>query len=281
MRVDLAILEAGMGGSWDATRLAESTVAGLTNVGSDHAAWLGSDPIEIARDKGRALAAARYAVIGSEVEDALIPALGAPHARRARSLAGCRELGEGRVGLTWDGSETIVHLPLSGAYQLTNLEVAMALAIAARSAGLVPTLQPDRVQSALETVSWPGRLSVHLMEGRRVTVDCAHNLEAAVALAEHLDSADQPYNLLFSCLDDKPVEAMARVLAPRVGGVALCPLNDERAMPLERMAAAFPGAGIAEDPRSALELLDDPVLATGSSRLVGALLSLAGTGEVE
>ncbi len=57
-----------MGGSWDATRLAESAIAGLTNIGSDHAGWLGAEPTEIARDKGRALAAPIRAVIGSGVD---------------------------------------------------------------------------------------------------------------------------------------------------------------------------------------------------------------------
>jgi dihydrofolate synthase/folylpolyglutamate synthase len=282
LRIDVAVLEAGMGGSWDATRVAKSTVAGLTNVGSDHAGWLGSKRFEIARDKGRALAAANHAIIGPGVEDALIPALGAPHARRARSLASCRELAGGRVGLRWDGrSEMVVHLPLLGVYQLENLEVAMALAIEANRAGLVPTLKPDRVRSALETVSWPGRLSVHLVGGRQVTMDCAHNLEAVVALASHLEGVDHRYNLLFSCLDDKPAEAMARVLAPRVAAVTVCPLNDERAMPLDRLAAAFPCASIAHDPRSALDTLDDPVLVAGSARLVGALLALTEAGEAE
>jgi folylpolyglutamate synthase/dihydropteroate synthase len=106
-------------------------------------------------------------------------------------------------------------------------------------------------------------------------MDCAHNLEAAEALADHLQGLDRRYNLLFSCLDDKPVEAMARVLAPQVGDVVVCRLDDERAMSLERLAAAFPGAEIAADPRSALKRLDDPVLAAGSIRLVGALLALA------
>jgi dihydrofolate synthase/folylpolyglutamate synthase len=281
MEVDLAVLEAGMGGSWDATRVAESIVAGLTNVGSDHAGWLGSERIEIARDKGRALAAADHAIIGSGVDDALIAALDAPHARPARSLARCRELAGGRVGLMWNGSEIVVQLPLSGSYQLANLEVAMALAIAANRAGLVPALKPDRVRSALETVSWPGRLSVHPVGGRQVTMDCAHNLEAVVALASHLEGVDHRYNLLFSCLDDKPVEAMARVLAPRVAAVTVCPLNDERAMPLDRLVAAFPCASVAHDPRSALDTLGDPVLVAGSARLVGALLALIEAAEAE
>ena len=56
-----------MGGSWDATRLAQSAIAGLTNVGSDHPDWLGSKRSEIAGDKGQALAAADFAVLGPGV----------------------------------------------------------------------------------------------------------------------------------------------------------------------------------------------------------------------
>ena len=62
--IEVAILEAGMGGSWDATRLAGSAIAGLTNIGSDHSHWLGDGRGEIARDKGRALAAAERLSVG-------------------------------------------------------------------------------------------------------------------------------------------------------------------------------------------------------------------------
>jgi dihydrofolate synthase/folylpolyglutamate synthase len=271
--VEVAVLEAGMGGSWDATRLAASAIAGLTNVGSDHAGWLGSTPAEVARDKGRALAAAARAVFGRGVADALVPELGAPAARRADTLVKCKDAGGGRVRISWDGRETIVRLPLAGAHQLDNLELALALAIEAEAAGWIVKLEPATVRLAIENVSWPGRLSVHRLAGREVLVDCAHNLEAAVALACHLDGSNPRYNLLFSCLDDKPVEAMADVLSPRVGEIVLCQLDDERAMSLERLAAAFPSAVVAPDPWSGLDRLRDPVLATGSIRLAGELLA--------
>ena len=273
--VDVAILEAGMGGSWDATRLAESAIAGLTNVGSDHAGWLGDEPAAVARDKGRALAAAEQAIIGSGIDETLVSELGAPAARRAESLVKCSDQGGGRVLVKWDGHETFVRLPLSGAFQLDNLQLALALALVAADAGLIMSLDPSRVQAALERVSWPGRLSLHLVKGREVLMDCAHNLEAAEALARHLERLDSRYNLLFSCLDDKPVEAMAAALKPHVGDVVLCPLDDPRAMSLERLTAAFPGAEIAQDPQSGLSRLRDPVLAAGSIRLVGTLFALA------
>jgi dihydrofolate synthase/folylpolyglutamate synthase len=276
-QVDVAVLEAGMGGSWDATRLAESTIAGLTNIGSDHAGWLGAEPTAVARDKGRALAAAQNAVIGAGVDEIFVAALGAPAARRAGSLVSCAVIGGGRVAVSWDGRETTVRVPLAGSFQCDNLELALALALEAASAGWIRSLDPSRVQVALDGLSWPGRLSIHRLKGRDVLTDCAHNLEAAKALAEHLDGLDCRYNLLFSCLDDKPVEAMAEVLRNRVGDVVVCRLDDERAMPLERLAAAFAGAEVAEDPQSGLDRLSDPVLAAGSIRLVGALLALEET----
>jgi dihydrofolate synthase/folylpolyglutamate synthase len=272
--VDVAIFEAGMGGSWDATRLAESAIAGLTNVGSDHAAWLGADSQAIAYDKGRALAAAERAVIGSGVDDSILPAIDAPLARFARRLVTAEDAAGGRVNVRWEGAEISLEMPLAGAFQIANLELAVALAVEASAADWMPSLDADRVRSALEAVTWPGRLSVHRVAGRRLLVDCAHNLEAAAALAQHLEELDTRFNLLFSCLGDKPVEAIAEVLRPHVGGVVVCPLDDERAMPLSRLADAFPDAEVAGGVRQALERLEDPILAAGSIRLVGALLAL-------
>lgn len=274
-KVDVAVLEAGMGGSWDATRLADSEIAGLTNIGSDHASWLGTDPESIARDKGQALANARRAVIGPGVDQALVSALESPNARRAQSLVQCLDLGDGQLQARWEDRKGIFRPPLRGAFQLENLELALALAVEAADAGLLESLEPSRIQAALEGVSWPGRLSTHRVNGRELLMDCAHNLEAVKALAGYLGGLNRCYNLLFSCLDDKPVEAMARTLEPCVKDIIICPLDDARAMPVERIAAAFQSAAVASDPRTAFESLSDPVLAAGSIRLVGALYALA------
>jgi dihydrofolate synthase/folylpolyglutamate synthase len=274
-KVEIAILEAGMGGSWDATRLASSEIAGLTNVGSDHAGWLGSDPESIARDKGRALANAAHAVIGSGVDETLVSVLGAPGAKRARSLVHCSHLNDRGVRARWEDQEGILQLPLLGPHQLQNLELALALAVEAAAAGIVERLEASLVEAAIEGLSWPGRLSTHRVNGRDLLMDCAHNLEAAEALAGYLVGQDRRYNLLFSCLDDKPVEAMADVLEPCVGDIIVCPVDDERAMPVDRLAAAFSTAAIAPDAWSGFESLSDPVLVTGSIRLVGALYALA------
>jgi dihydrofolate synthase/folylpolyglutamate synthase len=271
-KVEVTVLEAGMGGSWDATRLAGSAIVGLTNVGSDHRRWLGDDRRSIARDKGRALAAAEYAVIGRGVNRGLLADLGAPDAVAADSLVDCIEGPGGRVRLRWDDKEVIAEMPLRGRFQHANLELALALARQAVAAGWLSELDPQRVLEGLHDLRWPGRLSTHRVAGREVLLDCAHNLEAARALAQYLDDIDRRYNLVFSCLDDKPVDEMAAVLRPFVANVAVCPLADERAMPVERLVAAFAGAKVGETPLGCLEQLADPVLAAGSIRLVGELL---------
>jgi len=88
------------------------------------------------------------------------------------------------------------------------------------------------------------------------------------------------YHLLFSCLDDKPVEAMAAALRPWVGNVVVCPLDDQRAMPLPRLQSAFPEADVAPSVAAAFERLPGPVVAAGSVRVVGELLGMDGRGEV-
>ncbi len=272
-KVDVVVLEAGMGGSWDATRLAGSPIAGLTNVGSDHGCWLGVGREAIAADKGRALAAAEMAVIGGGVDRDLITELGAPQAVNAENLVRFTTTDDGLLKLAWEGGESVLDLPLAGSFQRDNAQLALALALRATEAGWLPSLDPKKVRKALETLQWPGRLSIHRISGREVLVDCAHNLEAVRSLALHLDTLDGRHNLVFSCLDDKPVREMAAELRPRVEKIVVCQLADDRAMPVDELLSAFPGAMMAETPLECLDLVDDPVLATGSTRLVGQLLA--------
>lgn len=277
--VEVAVLEAGMGGSWDATRLAESEIAGLTNVGTDHRRWLGSELSEIARDKGRALAAARFGLVGGDLRPAAVAGLDAPEAIAVESVVRRRSKNGGCIRLDWEGGGADLRLPMPGAHQALNAQLAVALAVKAVDAGWLPGLDPARVGRALEAARWPGRLSVHRVAGREILVDCAHNLEAAQALAAYLAGSSRRYNLVFSCLDDKPVEEMAAVLRRHVDSVVVCELADERAMKLERLLAAFEGATSAESPLEALATTPDPVLAAGSVRLAGALLAHGEVGE--
>jgi len=276
--VDVAVLEAGMGGSWDATRIAESAIAGITNVGSDHTAWLGEDARGRARDKGAPLRSAVRAVIGRDLAADLVSEVGAPHAVRASDLVEVRSAGVGHLRIAWDEHSLEVPRPFVGSHQIGNIELALALSRCAEAAGLLTRLEPESIVRGLSRVRWPGRLAEIVVGPRRLLVDAAHNFEGAQALAAHLQTLPERRNLLFSCLDDKDVESMARVLAPAVGSVVVCQLDDERAMAVERIAAAFPGARATADPISGLAALADPVVAAGSLRLVGALYEAADQG---
>ena len=270
--VDVAVLEAGMGGSWDATRVAGSAVAGITNVGADHASWLGDDPAIRARDKGAALAAADRAVLGPGLDAALVAELGAPDAVPAARLVELGVVDDGRLEAAWDGVRFALDRPLAGDHQVANLQLALALARAVEAAGWSPHLEAERIINALRGLRWPGRLSEHRVGGRDVLLDGAHNADGARALAAHLAGRPEPRHLLFSCLADKDVEAMAAALEPVVASVVICALDDDRAMEVGRMAAAFRAAKIVTEPMAALDALPDPVVAAGSLRLVGRLL---------
>ncbi|PWB74924.1 MAG: dihydrofolate synthase [Holophagae bacterium] len=271
--LDGAVLEAGMGGRWDATRVAESEIAGLTNVGSDHARWLGERVEERAADKGAALMAARLRVLGDGVAPELLPHLGAGPFLTAAELIDLEPLARGRLLVGWGEGSTEVAVPFAGAHQTANLRLALALARCAADAGWIDRLRPDAVRDGLARADWPGRLSVHRVRERWVLLDCAHNLEGAAALAAYLAGRPILYHLLFSCLDDKPVEAMASILRPHVGNVVVFELEDERAMPIDRLRAAFPEAEVAPSVDAALRRLPDPVVAAGSLRVAGELLA--------
>ncbi len=273
-RPDLVVLEAGMGGRWDATRVAGSEIAGLTNVGTDHRRWLGDTREAIAADKGAALAAARLAVLGPDVDEPVVPFLGAPEALRAADLVEVQEAGPGVVRVRLDGRSFEAPLPLAGDHQLGNLQLALALLTAVHRAGLGPRPRPEAIIAGLATARWPARLTRHRIAGRELVLDGAHNLEGAAALARWLDAQPERHHLLFACLDDKPAHEMASLLRPRVGRVALVALDDERAMPLAALREAFPEAVAAAGLADALAALPDPVVAAGSLRLAGALLEM-------
>jgi len=152
----------------------------------------------------------------------------------------------------------------------------MAMAESCREMGWIGSLEPNRVSEALDSVRWVGRLSQTEIGGRPVLLDGAHNLEAAESLAAFLKDQAVRYNLVFACLDDKPVREMADILRPVVGEVAVCRLQDPRGLPVEALLEVFPGARAYSNPVDAVRSLGHPVLAAGSLRLVGALLNMGG-----
>lgn len=197
-RVEVAVIEAGLGGRLDATNTILSRVTVLTSIGLDHTEWLGETEAEIAAEKLAVLRDQTTLVLGQvspEVE------------RLAEATA--RERGAEIVRAPADPGPEL-QLLAAGAFQRRNFALARAAAEA-----FLGELDPERVAEVAATVAVPGRLE-KLAEDPPVYVDAAHNPDGAAALAEALPAlaAGHPVVACLAILADKDAAAMVRALAP-------------------------------------------------------------------
>lgn len=284
-QVEVAVVEAGLGGRWDAAATCEPVVSLLTNVGTDHQRWLGESRALIAAEKAAALRG-RVAVIGEwdeEVEPAIRREAKAPLTlvHDWARVEACPEEGcEGLVEISMGAVRGRAVLPLVGAHQRRNAALALAGAAALAHLGVAPYPSFPTVAAGFSSVRWPGRWQWLQTPSCLLLLDGAHNREAMTALAATLDAQglSGAVNLVFSCLDDKPLDDMARLLLPRVRRTVVVPLASPRATDLATLAAAFPGCSTAPSTAQALVMLADdpaPALLTGSLRLVGEALAWA------
>lgn len=235
-RVDVAVLEVGLGGRLDATNVSEPVASAIVTIARDHEAQLGARLGSIAREKAGVLRRGRTTVIGALPPSARAAVLRAARAARARVRDVSRE---GTVRETAGGLEIAtrrrVHRglrPLPGAHQAANLRVALALLEEARDAGVPVDLAA--APAAIARTEWAGRLQT--VPGRPpLLLDGAHNLEGARALARHLRGAP-PFVLVFGAMADKDVAGMARHLLPLARAVVLTRIGQDRAAPTRALA---------------------------------------------
>jgi dihydrofolate synthase/folylpolyglutamate synthase len=283
-RIDVAVLEVGMGGRLDATNVVDPAASAIVSVELDHEAYLGRTLGAIAREKAGVLRAGRATVLGGLAREAREAV-----AERARAigalLVDAREGTEIRQGahgldiLTPNGLYRGVR-PLPGAHQRDNALVALRLIEEARAAGIACDLHG--AGAAIGGACWPGRLE--RIPGRpAVLLDGAHNPAAARALADHLRGMG-PFVLVFGAMRDKDLRGMAEVLFPLARDVVLTrPRVERAARPAEIAAKAGTLARRAhreDSPRRALAWArrqagdDATVVVAGSLFLVGALRPL-------
>jgi dihydrofolate synthase/folylpolyglutamate synthase len=255
--VELAVVEAGLGGRHDATGVLRAPVVVLTNVGLEHTRWLGPTIADIAGEKLAVVQPGATLVLGdasAEVE-ALAELTGARIVRAEP-----------------------VDAPLPG-YQRTNFAVACA---AAREQ--LGALDGALVGAVAERVSVPGRLQV-IGERPLTILDGAHNPSGVEALAAALP--ERPFVGVVSILDDKDAAAMLRALRPRCAAFVCAAAPNRRALPPATLASLAQQLGataeIVPEPRAALararELAgpDGAVVATGSIYLIADLVSAPGS----
>lgn len=270
-RIELGVIEVGLGGRLDATNVVLPRVAVITPIGLDHEIYLGSTVAAIAAEKAGILKPGiELAVTAPQVPEAL-------HVLRARAA----DVG---VPLIEVGAAEIAAAPptaLRGRHQIENA------AVAARACAALG-LPPEAVAAGLANVYWPGRLERIAAPGPKdpeIFLDGAHNPLAARALAAFLDdyrAAHPAPILIYGSMRDKAVEEICELLFPRAQAVVLTAPRQPRALDpgvLARVAAPwakqlllapdYPAALAAACDLARSQSPPPPIFVTGSLYLVG------------
>lgn len=251
-RVELAVLEVGLGGRLDATNVSDPALSLITDISLDHQQFLGASLQAIATEKAGILRSGRTAIIG------MVPA--AAHRaidRRSREI-GARLLwseeeiveassesgGGERVVLQTKRERYRYRLSLAGEHQRRNLALAI---LAAEELGVLgwERIDRDSIQRGAANTTWPGRLErVTGPRGERVLLDVAHNPGGVEALARHLALEGEPRLLLFGALEDKDVASMLPSLAALSEGAILTLPESDRGREPEELVALCRANGL-------------------------------------
>jgi dihydrofolate synthase / folylpolyglutamate synthase len=203
--VEVALLEVGMGGRWDATNATDPVLTVLTTVGLDHQQYLGDTREAIAREKLCTAREGRPLVLGPSLDPEWIRPLlpCAPVLHPASRL--------GPADIRWDHSlVTGRRVGLAGLHQLENLATAFETVRQLQILGF--PIPEERLWPAVATVTWPGRLwQVPGLEG--VWMDGAHNPDGARVLADHALACGVRPHLYVGAMSDKDHAGVARELA--------------------------------------------------------------------
>lgn len=283
--VDVAIVEVGMGGRWDATNVLEQATAVITPIGRDHERWLGSTIGEIAYEKSGIIKPGATVIAAAQPEEAQAQILQAVADNRAllrqdvsgyvsfdarvdleaESLArengglavASRQFAVGGQMLTLVTAAAVyqdVFLPLHGQYQAHNALLALAAAESLFGGRALPA---QIVENAFAQVTSPGRLEV-VRTSPTVLVDAAHNPHGVSALRTALEESFPLKHLVlvYAAMADKDVEGVLSELEPICEAVVCVPMDSPRAMELEDLVEIADDVFGSDRVRSATNLVD-------------------------
>jgi dihydrofolate synthase/folylpolyglutamate synthase len=262
-KIDVAVLETGLGGRLDATNAVQSDVSVITPIGLDHEKWLGRTLAEIAAEKAGIIKPG-------------VPVVFAPQRPQAEQVIRARAAECGSpvqfVGETYHSSP----VALRGEYQKQNAAVAIAAIYAANM-----QVGEKAIVRGLAAVEWPARFQKW---DERTIIDGAHNPGAARILAQTWREVfgDQKATLVFAVLSDKDLRGICEALAPIAESVLLPKILSERAAAPEELAKMFsiitPPLPHSITPTIADALMlaraqPNPILITGSLHFAGEVLA--------
>ncbi len=305
-KVDMAVLEVGMGGRLDATNVVEPRVSVITDISLDHQKFLGDTVAEIAGEKAGIIRPGGVVVtlpqqpqandvIGNTILELGARAVNAvpyvPSVSPASSeyLAACAgKVPVSRYPLQVMNEQILVETPLLGRHQLRNVALAIATAEELARQGLPLTARS--IERGIRETHWPGRFQVMPASGGgpEYVLDVAHNPAGAWALRSTLSAGypERPLTFIFGAMRDKAIGEMAEILFPLADRViATRAENPRSASPEEvRSAASRTSTRVEEaaDVADAIELArasagpSTVVVITGSIYIVGEAMRLLG-----
>ncbi|MEU4342757.1 folylpolyglutamate synthase/dihydrofolate synthase family protein [Nocardia sp. NPDC023852] len=253
--VDVAVVETGMGGTWDATNVVDGQVAVITPIGLDHTDYLGPDLASIAGEKAGIIKRApegliprdNVAVIAEQEPEAMevllrraveVDAAVAREGAEFRVLA--RQVAVGGQQLELQGLGGVygeIFLPLHGEHQAHNAVLALAAVEAFFGAGAERQLDVDAIRVGFASVTSPGRLE-RIRNAPSIFIDAAHNPAGARALAATL-TAEFDFRKLVgvvSVLGDKDADGILTALEPVFDEIVVTSNGSPRAMDVETLA---------------------------------------------
>ena len=309
--VDLLVLEVGLGGRLDATNVVNPMVSVITDIALDHQEYLGNTIAEIAREKcgilrqgGTLVTLAQHQEANQAIGDAAmarnVRGINAadylpPAVRNTAESSANASLPRNRYTLNTDGTGLLeVDSPLAGQHQQRNIALAIATAVTVRNQNgyKIPNAA---IEDGVRKTWWPGRLE---RIEPNLLLDVAHNPAGAWTLRGALSTLPdtQPRTLIFSCLRDKSLAEMSRILFPlfdssqdgdplrRHDHIILAPIASPRAASVEDLLAAAHDLGVPAHAAPHLagalaqaRAITPPgglILATGSVYLVGEIRQL-------
>ena len=287
-RIDVAVVEVGLGGRLDATNLVTPVVSAVTTISKDHEAYLGSDLRSIAREKAGIIKPEIPVVLGAlpaEVNELFNEITLERRARAYRFGRDFKIFLKNHALFDYIGIHrnlTGLSLALRGRHQRHNAGVALGALEVAR--GAFPVSEAV-MREGLATVAWPGRFEV-MLERPTVVLDGAHNGEGVKALVEEIEGfrGARKVKLLFASMEDKDWRLMLDLLAGVADEIVLTRVDMERSADPNQLASHIAGRlshCVIEDARRALSHLvahsrpEDIVLVAGSLYLLGEVRPVA------
>lgn len=281
-RVELAILETGLGGRLDATTAANAEIAAITRIDLDHQEYLGNTIEEIAAEKAAIIVNGQRVAIGRQSPEGLKVLL-----ERCASVGVVPKTGCEPNVLTFDAKGSAVvefrtsrreHwdtcLGLAGRHQVENACTAIMVSDILRDIGVA--ISDESVWEGLEDARHPGRLEYT----GNFLLDGAHNVAGAKALGAYLDEfVKKPFTMIFGAMREKNVREIAKILWPRAEQLILTQPSNSRAMTAEELVGFVPENF---DPAKIVNTnsVEDALAAAGSRELILVTGSLYLVGEV-